>query len=196
MIPIGFCQCGCGQRTNLAVRTNPRLGYIIGQPHRFVIGHGRWANSLEHRLWSRIEKCGPDECWPWHGAHTPAGYGLIYRNGSMTTASHVVYELTYGPLSQNQIVCHTCDNPPCCNPSHLFAGTDKTNSDDKLAKGREGHPDNRGVRNPHVRLTEPDVLEIRAAHLVGSSLSSLATQYGVNIPAIWKIIKRRTWKHI
>lgn len=197
MIPKGFCQCGCGRKTWIATKDNPRWGHVKGEPVPYARGHGRWAHSLKRRLWSRIEKRGPDDCWLWTGAHTQAGYGVISKNGHMTTAHRVVFELTYGSIPDNHIICHTCDNPRCCNPAHLFLGTDATNSADKVAKGREGHPNNRGRANPNVRLTAADVHAIREAWAAGGiTQPELATCYGVQAPAIWKIVHRRTWKHI
>lgn len=175
------------------------MGYIAGKPYRFLAGHEtryRRAQTIEQRLWSRIERGSDDACWLWTGAHTPAGYGVIGYLGKQTTAHRLVYSLTYGPIPQNQIVCHSCDNPRCCNPKHLWLGSDKTNSDDKIVKGREGHPDNHGTRNPHARLTAEDVVTIRQVYGDGHSLRQLANEYGVNPPAIWKIVTRRTWKHI
>lgn len=191
-----LCECGCGKLTNVATRTNPKYGHVKGKPMRFIIGHGRWANSLEKRLWSRIDKRGPDDCWDWTGAHTPAGYGVISRNGSATTATRVVYELTYGPIPNGLIVCHTCDNPACCNPTHLWIGTNADNSDDKVSKGREGHPDNRGEHNPRASLSNNDVIAIREANRNGENLASIAARYNLQKPAIWKIVHRLTWNHI
>lgn len=169
---------------------------------RFVAGHGRWANTLEQRLWSRIKKGTPDECWYWTGAHTPAGYGVISVNNHMTTAHRIVYILIYGEVDDNLIVCHTCDNPPCCNPNHLFIGTHKTNAEDKVKKGRQPRGDKisfrmRGEKNPHSILTKKQVFEIRKAVINKTDTQrQLAAKHGVQVACISKIITRRTWKHI
>ena len=84
----------------------------------------------EERFWSKVDKSG--DCWVWTGPRLPWGYGMFLRS----TAHRYVYVLSHGPLPRNVFVCHTCDNPPCVNPAHLFAGSSRDNQLDRLAKGR------------------------------------------------------------
>ena len=91
------------------------------------------------RLWARVDKRSWEECWPWIGkSRHKFGYGIIYQgNGKrMATTSRVAYQLIYGPLASKQHVLHRCDNPACCNPHHLFVGTQGDNVRDALSKGR------------------------------------------------------------
>lgn len=89
-----------------------------------------WADHF----WSGVHKGKPDECWPWRGLKS--GYGGMKLWGQTYPAHRIAYELTYGAIPMTKFICHKCDNPPCCNPAHLFLGTHKNNSDDMAAKGR------------------------------------------------------------
>lgn len=94
--------------------------------------------SAIDRLFARLEWQG--ECLVFPGAHTVAGYGLLRErvNGERTmTGTHcVMYRDTIGPIPDGLFVLHTCDNPPCCNPDHLWLGTAAENSLDMVTKGR------------------------------------------------------------
>ena len=94
-------------------------------------------------FWKRVKK-GPG-CWEFQGAKAE-GYGRIRRNGRLVGAHVVAWELANGrPVPPGFKVCHTCDNPPCCRPSHLFLGTNSENMKDAVRKGRLRPPSvNRG----------------------------------------------------
>jgi hypothetical protein len=82
----------------------------------------------------------PDECWEWTGARFPYGYGHIAGSPKLGEprnlyAHRVAYELGFGPIPKGLFVCHSCDNPPCCNPKHLWLGTALDNARDRDAKG-------------------------------------------------------------
>lgn len=77
------------------------------------------------------------DCWEWKKATNNIGYGMFrWTKGIMRTAHRVSYELFKGPIPKGMIVCHTCDNPKCVNPDHLWVGTNKDNFDDMVKKGR------------------------------------------------------------
>ena len=96
------------------------------------------------RFWRRVEKRGDDECWPWLGAGSLAnksGYGSVTIDGARVRATQVAWELHHGKrFPDGMFACHTCDNPPCVNPRHIWPGTSGQNYADALAKGRAFPP--------------------------------------------------------
>jgi hypothetical protein len=91
---------------------------------------------IAERFWAKVEKRGPRECWPWTGARASKdGRGRFSVNGRNRLAPRVAWALTNGcdPVG---CVCHSCDNPSCVNPAHLWVGTVRDNNLDMFAKGR------------------------------------------------------------
>jgi hypothetical protein len=86
------------------------------------------------KFWARVDKSG--ECWVWTGSKKTLGYGLVCYRGQLRTAHRVAYEIFVGPLRDGLFVCHSCDNPPCVNPAHLWQGTASDNTRDAMSKGR------------------------------------------------------------
>jgi hypothetical protein len=199
-IPYGYCHCGCGFRTHLAKRNDVRLGHIRGQPTRYLRGHNSQGHFLpvSERFWQKVAKRGPDECWEWQGKCTKWGYGSLYVNGRPGVRAHrVVYELTHGPIPEGKIVCHSCNNPPCCNPKHLYAGTDIDNHKDAVNAGTSYRfPPLYGSSNPSAKLTEDGVRHIRELHVARTTCQQLAKAYHVSSDTIWRIVSRRSWKHV
>jgi hypothetical protein len=78
------------------------------------------------------------ECWEWHGGKNNIGYGMIRDadKKGMRTAHRVSYEIHKGKIPKGKCVLHTCDNPSCVNPDHLWVGTHQENTDDMIAKNR------------------------------------------------------------
>jgi hypothetical protein len=92
------------------------------------------------RFHARVARGEPDACWPWTGADKGGGYGA-FRVGRRIERTHrIAYTLAHGAIPDGLDVCHSCDNPPCCNPRHLFAGTKADNAHDRDAKGRNIGP--------------------------------------------------------
>jgi hypothetical protein len=150
--------------------------------------------SLEERF--RINLGPPDPvtgCIEWTGLRDK-GYGQIYREGKMVRTHRLAWELKHGPIPKGMKVCHSCDNPPCCNDEHLYLGTDADNNADREAKGRGKQP--KGEANGNSKLTEADVREIRRRLAAGEFQHVLALEYGVGLNAINCIKTGKTWKHL
>ena len=149
------------------------------------------------RFKAGVNVAGPNECWEWTRSKNHDGYGGIKISGQVRAAHRVAYELWTGPIPGGLCVLHTCDNPPCCNPSHLWLGTRIDNNRDKVQKGRSGrgHKRNQGTKNGRAIISEDDVRSIRR---LASKLSrqELGTQYGVHPRTVSNIIRRETWRHI
>lgn len=152
--------------------------------------------SVEDRFWSFVDKSsGPEKCWPWTGHRHPDGYGGFYidKQNRWVPASRACLFLLTGEWAIN--ACHTCDNPPCVNPAHLFAGSVKDNVQDAIKKGRKATYSFPGERNPKSKLTEEDVWQIRTLfHLC--SRKDLAVVFGVNASTVSSIGLGKTWKHL
>jgi len=150
------------------------------------------------RFWSKVNRGGPDECWEWQAYRITqrGGYGHIRwkvdGRWAMVRAHRVAWELTHGPAGDLGVL-HACDNPPCCNPAHLFLGTQQSNMRDKIRKGRHL----RGEQAPGARLTADDVRRIRRLYANGNiSQRAIAERYAVGQGLISMIILRKRWAHI
>lgn len=190
---MASCQCGCGLDVAVAKRTNKKLGHVKGQPVRFLPGHHRKGafGSPEDRFRSRVDVHGPDDCWPWMGPCV-SGYGVLWRNGNNYGAHRMAWELANGPIPNNLWVLHRCDNPPCCNPSHLFLGTQAENDADRTTKGRSS----RGNCHPDAKLNDGAVREARRRFAAGERARDLAVEFGVSPTTLWQAATRKTWKHV
>lgn len=105
----------------------------------------------------------------------------------------LAYEAFCGPIADNLHVCHKCDSPPCCNPTHLFLGTVAVNSVDMVAKGRSLH----GEKHHGVKLTGSDVLAIRERYASGGvTQKMLSDEYGISGPHICSILTGKYWRHV
>jgi HNH endonuclease len=149
---------------------------------------------LSTRFWANVRKT--HGCWEWTASTTNRGYGRLRRNGSTSDSAHrISWELHFGKIPDGLCVLHDCDNRRCVRPDHLFLGTQLDNVRNMDAKNRRSRP--KGSQNVRAKLTEADVLTIRACHAIGdTTLQVLASRYNVNKTAIWKIIQRKRWQHL
>jgi hypothetical protein len=168
-IEVGLCQCGCGERTEIAKATDRRHGYIKGQPRPFRKAHHSRAAPQPYVVDSETG------CWIWQWTRAKGGYGKITRDGR-TWIAHVWFWMQrHGPVPEGLELDHLCRNPPCVNPDHLEPVTPLENM----------------RRCRATRLTLADVAAIRASdepHRV------LAERFGVSPSNIRHIRRRESWK--
>jgi hypothetical protein len=158
------------------------------------------AIPMEQRFLAMVQCGSPSECWPWLGARSENGYGRFSSTrGRHHYAHRLVWELEFGPIAAGMVVCHRCDNPVCCNPAHLWLGTQAENLADMREKGRrpplEKHGQ-AGERNNQARLTDANVRAIRALHRAGVSQVTLSRTFGVGQTTIGHVVHGRTWRHV
>jgi len=146
--------------------------------------------KFEERFWSKVKRIPFHECWEWLGA-TRGGYGRLCRNRQWFSAHRISYELTKGMIPKGMCVCHSCDNPGCVRPDHLFLGTHVENMKDMVKKGRASK--RKGSSHPRSKLTENKIVEIRKENL---SMSKIAAKYGIGKTTVFHILNKNTWNHI
>lgn len=152
------------------------------------------VKTLQERFEAKFVKS--DGCWEWGAGKVLDGYGYFSVAGMVQRAHRVAYQLYVGEIPEGMCVCHHCDNPGCVNPSHLFLGTNADNVRDRENKGRGVRPTNIGEKHGCSKLTEAQVIEIRAKHESGARGVDLAKEYGVAHQTISKIVHRRAWTRI
>lgn len=140
-----------------------------------------------------------DDCVEWPYSRRQ-GYGRVSLGGprgasKVEFAHRLAYIMTHGSIPEGMGVLHHCDNPPCFNPRHLFAGTDRDNKNDQKAKDRV----RKGIRVTGAKLTEAQVKEIRALYrrgVRGLGREALAKRYGISPRTIVELLRGETWKHL
>lgn len=164
------------------------------------------AVATEDRFWQHVQI--GEKCWEWQAGKTSDGYGTIgiSRTKKAVLAHRLSWQMHFGPIPAGALVLHSCDNPPCVHPGHLFLGTQADNMADMKAKGRrkgiQSTPKNgvwnrpRGERNPAHKLTDLQVRELRFAFAAGSSKRSLAARFGISRPTVTSIVTGETWHDV
>lgn len=165
-----------------------------------------YSKEIRDRFWAKVDIRNPDDCWEWKGyCKKPTDssrlpYGRFSIMGKQWGAHRFAYVLSKGEIGIGLCVCHACDNPKCCNPSHLWVGTREENNKDMHAKGRyiikrDNLNKNQvhGVQLHCAKLNESLVRMIRSSN---KSSHKLARELGVGSTAILDVRKRHTWKHV
>lgn len=150
--------------------------------------------KLKERFFNFIERDG--DCWIWIGHVTQNGYGQIKYKSKALAAHRLSYEIHKGPISEGMYICHSCDNPRCVNPEHLWEGTHTDNMRDMYAKGRQRFNPVKGQDNRASKLTEAQVVYIKQQLKLGVKQRTLAIQFNVSDAAIHYIKTGEVWAHI
>jgi hypothetical protein len=179
-----FCGCRCRQEWRITNNANPKLQFIIDS----IAAHGD-----------------SDACLEWPFGTNKHRYGTISSksNGDGDSlVSRVVFKKFNGPLADNECALHSCDNPPCYSPKHLWKGTKGDNTQDMMRKGRHGRkgkPGMRGQQHPMRKLSADDVLEIRKHYdptKKRTGAGALAKRFGVNRNTIANAAGGKSWSDL
>lgn len=149
-----------------------------------------WTPVID-RLTARLFQDPNSGCWLYEGRVNKYGYGKIGGRKRITYATHrVSYQHYVGTIPEGMLVCHKCDTPSCCNPNHLFLGSNADNVADRTSKRRDA----RGSGHGMALLDEGKATEIFGHLMAGDTLASIAKRYGVSISTINAMKRGRTWQ--
>ena len=149
-------------------------------------------DRLVQRLTLSVIRVG--SCAEWIGAANSEGYGYIYFNKSSWRLSRLIWTAMNGKIPKGKIVCHSCDNPPCIDPNHLFLGTKGSNNTDRAQKGRNRDQD--GENNSSSKLTSAQVRLIKTLVAQGVPRKEIAAVHEISRQTIDLIVNRKRWASI
>lgn len=151
------------------------------------------CKAIEARFWAKVNKT--ESCWIWTAGKYINGYGQFMIGTGHPIRAHIFsYIQAKGGVPKGLCVLHKCDNPACVNPEHLFAGTNKRNTQDCIEKGRFC----KGSKSPRAVLTEELVSSLREEYKT-STAKQLVAKYNLNINTVWSAVNsssNRNWKHV
>lgn len=172
-----------------------RCGFLIGATMKRKPGPvGRSKEEAIALLFRRVTLKG--ECFEWNMCRTKGGYPRVSFEGRQYYAHRLCFEAYVGEIPEGCFVCHRCDNPPCINPLHLFAGTPKDNITDMDDKGRRRNVNLRGSAHGSAKLHEDDVKCIRLLSSdYNMSYARIGALFGVGSTTVHYAVKYG-WRHI
>mgnify|MGYP003635175455 CR=1 FL=1 len=144
------------------------------------------------RFWDKVNRTSdPSQCWEWNAYASKGGYGQFKLSKKSYRSHRLAYELCFGPIPPKMCVCHKCDNVKCCNPSHLFLGTQLDNVKDMMKKGRAAV----GEGNGKSKLTNIQVNQIKDLLKSGLTYREIGANFGVTRQNIGSIARGETRIH-
>lgn len=171
----GLCECGCGRKTRIAPRTSRTIGWVKGEPIRFIRGHNKRRRGPDY---AEKDRGWDTPCWEWlHAASNGYGHVFVPEKGQPMGAHRWMYEKANGRIPEGLHLDHLCENPICCNPDHLEPVTHTENM-------------RRGLV---AKVTEDAVRLIRAT---SKSAKELAIEYGITTTQVHAIRKYESWKEV
>ncbi len=150
-----------------------------------------YIEKTKKRLFNKIVKT--NTCWNWTGGINHKGYGLFSIKHKMFLVHRVSFKLFKGEIPLKMQVNHSCDNPICINPKHLWLGTQQDNVNDMIKKGRARYAQGENVNT--AKLRDFEVRKIRSLYSTGEfTYKELALKFDVEKSNIGMIIRNKTWK--
>jgi len=140
------------------------------------------VRPVKDRLWEKVQK-GPG-CWEWTGALDTYGYGLLAVKRKPKLVHRLVWEMTHGDPGDLHVL-HTCDNRKCCNPDHLFLGTNADNVKDRMTRGRQP----RGETHHMAKYSDADLKEMKQLRQSGLSLRAVGARFGASSGYVCDVLK-------
>lgn len=154
-------------------------------------------------FWNKVDIRSENDCWNWLGTLGKDSYGRARFDVKDWQAHRLAWTLTNGEIPFGLLVCHSCDNPKCCNPKHLFLGTSLDNNRDRDSKGRHASTDKifahlhpefyKGENNSHAKLTNTQVTNIRKLHADGQTIAAIARSFNMSESQIARIVHQEGW---
>lgn len=162
------------------------------------------SEKVASRFWSHVDILSDNECWNWKFYTNKSGYGRYRIGNKFYYSNRIAWFLSNKSDPSSLLVCHSCDNPKCCNPKHLFLGTHLDNMNDSVNKGRRSVLPNNpfssnavsGEKNPQSKLTAQDVASIRNMYKLGYRQVYISRKFNITQSNVSRIVKRETWTDV
>lgn len=154
--------------------------------------------EYKEKFWEKVKK--QSGCFIWLAAKNRKGYGM-YGSKKEKFAHRISFLFLNGEIPKGMLVCHTCDNPSCVNPKHLFLGTAKDNALDMVNKARSAFQkgnlvDNSGENHGMAKLKDKFVGKIKKLYESGKTQAFIAKQFNIDQAQISRIINKKSWIHV
>ena len=183
---------GCDKRSGKAGMCGMHRQRVSRHGDPSIVLPRRVGRSTPEKFWARLNVLGPTECWEFVGSKDSWGYGQLTYQGKLWKANRLAFFLTHGRLPE-PMALHHCDNPPCCNPSHLYEGDGSQNMRDMYARGRGNRPTGDAHYMARDKPLPEQAAEIAAAYRAGGRLMrDIAVDFGVSTDTVRRIAKRMT----